>query len=74
MAKVTTVLSSFDAGLRREKTENTFEELRNTLAYVKDKKVPLTVELIGEGSVMLGTYLPDSRTYLRISLCDARNE
>ena len=72
MARINTYLSSYDAGLRPEPTENTWEELRNTLGYVKDKKVPVTIEVVGEHMVILGCYFPDSRTYLRVSLCDAR--
>ena len=72
MARINTYLRSYDAGLRMEPTENTFEELRNTMGYVKDKKLPLTIEVVAENSIMLGAYLPDSRTYLRLSLDDVR--
>ena len=72
MAKVNTYLRCYDAGLRMEPTENTFEELRNTMGYVKDKKLPLTIEVVGENSIMLGVYFSDSRTYLRLSLDDIR--
>ena len=72
MAKISTHLMTYDRALRLEPTEDTFDELRNTLAYLKSKKLPLTVELVNEETVLLGSYFPDSGTHLRLALWDGK--
>lgn len=62
-------MRSFDApSLSLEPTEGTWRELRDTLAAVKEYKVPLTIEVIAEDEIILGAYLEHNRTYLRFSI------
>ena len=72
MAKVETMFHSYEAAtLKMEKTANTYEELRDTFAYLKAKKIPITIERVTDSNIMLGASV-DGHTYLRIHLTDAR--
>ena len=69
MATIKTYLRTYSAPtLTKEPNADTFEELRDTLAYLKEKKKTLTIEHISPNSILLGCYCEDSKTFLRVDL------
>ena len=69
MATIKTSMRSYDAPtLTPEPNTDTWEELRDTFAYLRDKKIPITIEHIGENEILLGMYYPEAREYIRLDL------
>ena len=69
MATIRTYLRSYDApSLTPEPVEDTWEELRDTFAYLKAHRIELTIEHIGKDNILLGAYCPEGKTFLRIDL------
>lgn len=73
MLKINASLRAYDSRtLKLCESKDTFNELRGTFSYMKDKKIPVTIERVSEHCILLGAYFEEGETYIRISLEDAK--